>query len=273
VARLLPARRTDQLPSEKDLLVQTLLHLPRIADEDGFVDRTHARLEIDQVLRWRTAELEPLAELATPPAKKILLDELELSVIDEATARPILEHFHYLRSFRPDGIAVAATHRARVVALATVASLDLRGIARTFASYIDSECTVLVVSRVFAFDWTPRNAISYLLARLKRRPEFSDAGVLLTYLNPNLGFTGASYRAANWGLVGYEVGTRYAYLDGRYVTDRQIQMLAPEERRRLQYSRMTLAPLQLYASFRDRRLGRLFEQPFVVARDEPVRVV
>ncbi len=209
VAPLLPARRW-QLPTTRDLLLQALLHLPRIADEDGLVDRTAARFEIDQLLGWRNAELEPLAGLAEPPAEPIALDQLELSVIDDTTARPILEHFHYLRSFRPDGIAVAATHRARVIALATVAPLDLPSIEQTLGSYIDSDCKVLVVSRVFAFDWAPRNVISYLLARLERRPEFSDAGMLLTYLNPNLGFTGASYRAANWRLVGYEVGTRNA---------------------------------------------------------------
>ena len=45
---------------------------------------------------------------------------------------------------------------------------------------------------------------------------------MLTYVNPNMGFTGSSYRASGWCLLGTEPGTSYRYLDHRYVTDRRL---------------------------------------------------
>ena len=63
-----------------------------------------------------------------------------------------------------------------------------------------------MISRVFAFDWAPRKLISDLLARTERShlAVHEDVRILLTYLNPSMGFTGASYRAANLTIAEYE---------------------------------------------------------------------
>jgi hypothetical protein len=45
--------------------------------------------------------------------------------------------------------------------------------------------------------------------------------LLLTYLDPNVGFTGGIYQADNWTLLGWERKKRYLYLDGEYITDRE----------------------------------------------------
>jgi hypothetical protein len=60
------------------------------------------------------------------------------------------------------------------------------------------------------------------MARLARqlRARGRAPRLLLTYRNPNVGFTGASYRAGNWILWARERGTRYSYLDRQYITDR-----------------------------------------------------
>jgi hypothetical protein len=123
-----------------------------------------------------------------------------------------------------------------------------------------------VLSRVFAFDWVPSNTISFLLRRLVGRVRHANENVrvLLTYVNPNLGFTGASYRGSNWSKVAVETGTRYAYLDGDYVTDRELGRIfgTTDEGRlrarlgeRLSYSRMPLQPLSIYAYAVDRHVG------------------
>jgi hypothetical protein len=67
---------------------------------------------------------------------------------------------------------------------------------------------------------------------------------LLTYLNPNLGFTGVSYGASNWTHF-VEVPARYAYLAGNYVTYRNLTSLPAARRRDLGYSQYQLAPLKI----------------------------
>jgi hypothetical protein len=116
----------------------------------------------------------------------------------------------------------------------------------------------LMLSRAYATAWAPRNSLSRLIAIAVRelRTREPELNLLFTYLNPGIGFDGASYKAANWHLFGYEHGTRYAYLDADYVTDRDLtrsfgtsdtrkleQMLGD----RISFSRMPLPPLELYA--------------------------
>jgi hypothetical protein len=90
--------------------------------------------------------------------------------------------------------------------------------------------------------------------------------LLITYLNPNLGFTGASYKASNWHVIGIELGNRYAYLDGRYITDRRLAALARDELARVEYSQMQFRPLLIYGRDRRRSSQRLEPTPFLVDR-------
>ena len=66
----------------------------------------------------------------------------------------------------------------------------------------------------------------------------------------------ASTRAANWRRFGLEAGTRYAYLNGNYMTDRRLATLSAEERNAVVYSTMSLEPLHLYRRVLDRRLAK-----------------
>jgi hypothetical protein len=244
----------DELPTRRDLLLQALLHLPRLARADRTVDVKSAEAEIERLRHRRAAELEPLRGLASPPREAIAIDELEVQVIERELAEPVLAHFHYLRSFRPDGVSVAALYRDRIAAVCSISPFDLTAIGERLP--IRSAAEAAVVSRVFAFDWAPRNVISYLLARAEHSPAVGDeVRLLLTYLNPNLGFNGASYRAANWRQFGVEAGTHYAYLHGNYITDRQLATLSPAEQAAVTYSAMPLDPLHVYGRPLDRRLA------------------
>jgi hypothetical protein len=152
----------------------------------------------------------------------------------------------YLAGFAADRVAV----------LLTFSALDLGRIATTLPQSVDAD-EVLVLSRVYATGWAPRNSLSRLLALAGRhlRERTLEVKLLLTYLNPNVGFDGASYKAANWTLYGRERQTRYAYLDASYVTDRELTRRfgtsnAGELRRslggRVAFSRMPLTPLEIY---------------------------
>jgi hypothetical protein len=78
----------------------------------------------------------------------------------------------------------------------------------------------------------------------------------VTYVNPNLGFTGSAYRAANWTVLAHEHGTHYSYIDNFYVTDRQLitqfgtadpALLRKQLGARFLQNRMRLNPLDVYA--------------------------
>lgn len=271
VASLLPALSPDELPTRRDLLLQALLHLPRLARADGSVDVESAQIEIARLRQQRAVELEPLRAFASPPPEALAIDQLEVGIVERERAEPVLAHFHYLRSFRSDSVNVALLDRERIVALCSISPFDLATIGERLP--IRTSAEVAVVSRVFAFDWAPRNVISYLLARAEHSPAVDrEVRLLLTYLNPNLGFTGASYRAANWRKVGLEAGTRYAYLNGNYITDRRLPTLSSADRAEIEYSTMLLEPLQIYGRSLDRRLAKDDElrASFLVGREPTV---
>jgi hypothetical protein len=246
------------------LRLQALLHLPRIASPSGMVPAALAVREIDRLALLLTAEIGPCHQLAAPPRRLPKSPrELKVGPVPSDEARVIQEHFHYLRSWRPDTVAFAACFDERVAALASVAPLDVEPIIASLPARLDAD-DVAVVARTFAFDWAPRNTITYLLARVGRAlAEHEKKQMLVTYLNPNLGFTGASYKAANWTLYAHECGTRYAYLDRNYITDRKLRerygtadpvRLQALLGSRIAFSRMHLRPLELYALGFDPRI-------------------
>ncbi len=268
---LLPPCTPPELPTRRDLLLQALLHMPRIADDYGNVSLASATAEIERLREIRAAELSPFRELARAPRVLPTLGDLVVRVADAEEAAPVLGHFHYLRSVREDSVFVGAFYTDRLAAVCSVSPLDLPSVIEQLP--IANSAQGAVISRVFAFDWAPRNVISYLLARTERCHVAvrEDVRILLTYLNPNMGFTGASYRAANWITVGRETGTRYAYLDERYITDRQVNALASEVRPEVRYSRMPLLPLALLCRTLDKSL-RAAEPGgfrFVIPRQDP----
>ncbi len=235
------------------LLARLLLHLPRLADTKGLVAASDSLREVERLSQQEFATprwLAPPADLPWSPT------ELELGDIDDRRARVLHERFHYLRSYRP-GRHLAGFAGDRVAVLLTFSPLDLAPLSRAMPTGV-AESDALVLSRVYATAWAPRNSLSRMLAaavRLLRNSE-SPPRILLTYLNPGIGFDGASYKAANWSLIGSEHGTRYAYLDESYITDRELTRSygtsdAATLKRllgsRVAFSLMPLQPLEMYA--------------------------
>ncbi len=112
------------------------------------------------------------------------------------------------------------------------------------------------VSRVYSFDVAPANAISTLLAGVRKEMQKSEpsAELLTTVVDRNLGFTGASYRAANWR---YWMSVRprpYLYVDGVAISPRQL---------RIRYGTQSLAEARA-------RYGVLVEQSRAVLADSMI---
>jgi hypothetical protein len=154
----------------------------------------------------------------------VMLRSAQVEQIEPAVAATIFERYHYLLSHRRDSFSMGLHFGPRSCWPFIVASLspfDLANMAHGLLT-LEGPSSIMVLSRLFAFPVAPRNSVSYFLGQLRShltraRPELR---FLVTYVNPNVGFHGASYRADNWQVLGYEVGTRYCYVDQDYRTDR-----------------------------------------------------
>lgn len=211
------AARASDRPA-RPLHLQALLQLPRFADLCGFVPI----LTIEELLAELAQELPVRREWLVSDAGSSPR-MLSFQEVDAAEAHYAMERFHYLRSPRWDGRAYGlSTAAGHLVALCVSSPLDVRRLRHLLESSGRSSEFARVVSRVFAFEGAPHNTISYLLSRVAREERRLGVTDLLTYINPNMMFTGSSYRASGWQQLGTEPGTRYRYLDGRYITDREI---------------------------------------------------
>ena len=202
----------------RPLHLQSLLQLPRLADINclaplGAIEELLAKLR--QELPVRSEWLVPNAG----PSPRIL----RFHAVDSNTARDVMSRFHYLRSPRIDGYAYGlSTRSGRLVALCVLSPLDVERLAELLTAAGRSSDSARVVSRVFVFEGAPDNSISYMLSRVAREERNCGVTDLVTYVNPNMGFSGSSYLASNWRLLGTEPGTQYRYLDERYITDREL---------------------------------------------------
>ena|SRR2546430_12787943 len=195
---------------------------------------------------------------------------LNFKEVPENIAKVIHEDYHYLGYHRGN-----STYRGLYAdkvesddafpsSLVTISPFDLHHLKPKLPAGVEPE-NVLVVSRIYSFDWAPKNSTSLLLGFLTEwlRKNNPSIKMLMTYLNPNVGFGGASLRASNWTLFLKESPVRYAYLDGDYITLRALieryeldglSELARHLNGRLTFSVQPLLPLEIYCYFVDRHL-------------------
>jgi hypothetical protein len=212
------ARVTDK--PFRPVLLQGLLQLPRLAGFDAYVPFDSAKTllialasELPQRIEWLVH-----SDASSPR-------QLQFRMVNSDHADQVMDRFHYLRSIRDDGRAYGLflpAPSSQLVALCVSSHLDVHRIESLLCVSGRLPQTTRVISRVFAFEGAPANTISYLLSKTSRAEKERGVADLVTYVNPNLGFTGSSYRASNWTLLGDEPGTSYRYLDGRYITDRRL---------------------------------------------------
>ena len=231
--------------------LEALLNLPRVADGRGLVPETAARSVVSDAVA-RLPEAEEWAIRTGHTVDELRFDEADPAVADDVTRR-----FHYLHSPRRDSTAWALflPGSDTVGALCVVSALDVDHLGRLLRRRGRPEGSASVVSRLFAFPGMPRNSVSFLLSRTAQAVRRCGVSDLVTYVNPNMGFTGVSYLASGWAHLGEQEGTTYRYLDGRYVTDRELAARFGEHddagyRRmlgdRFAVSSMPLLPLQVF---------------------------
>lgn len=202
----------------RPLHLQALLQLPRLADVHGFAPSQ----AIEELLAELAEELPVKAEWFVRDADSSPR-LLSFHEVEARTARDVMQRFHYLRSPRTDGRAYGlSTASGHLVALCVSSPLDVDRLRDLLAPLGRPTMSARVVSRVFVFEGAPNNSISYMLSKVAREEQRLGVTDFVTYVNPNMAFTGSSYRASGWQLLGIEPGTTYRYIDGRYTTDREL---------------------------------------------------
>lgn len=162
------------------------------------------------------------------PTDSYALQDLRFVSYDAGNAANIFSHLHYLRSARAGSknYALVDPLHGRPVSLCSVSPLEWSVVGRQLRSQFGVPPErVWDVSRVYSFDVAPANAISFLLAKVRAALRQSEPTVelLVTAVDPNLGFTGSSYRAANWQQWMAIRARPYLYLDRRYVSPRKLR--------------------------------------------------
>ena len=206
------------------LLARSCQQLPRIA-QFGRLERRRAEQEIRRCARWLRQDMAEA--VGHVPKGPFVLSELQFTRVDEVQAKPLLVRLHYLRTIRPDSahFALVEPMSGLPVALCTLSGLQWPRLAQKLGERFGvGMAEVLDVSRVFAVDDAPANSISTLLSRVRTwvRHHHPEVTLLTTVVDPNLGFTGSSYRAANWQQWMTIKARPYLYQETRFVTPRQL---------------------------------------------------
>src|SRR4029453_11837367 len=218
------ARRVGVQPHA--LAVRVLLHLPRVASQEGWITRREAQRELRISAQGLHDDIRVVSNHVS--SKEFRLPDLIFEEIDASRALPFLKSLHYLRSTRQGSLYFALVDPVDrlPITLCSLSPLEWQRVANQISKQFEiSTRRVWEVSRVYSVDDAPRNAISSLLSKvrshLRRRAHSAD--LLVTAVDPNLGFTGSSYRAANWQHWMSVRARPYMYENGRYVTPRQLR--------------------------------------------------
>lgn len=239
-----------------DLEVKTYLHLPRFSV---------AHLGDSEMIR---GEIERLADIIEANHKEAKLPTIHQDLSNEPLDRfhiapaanedveIIIGRFHYLNSIRENSVDLGLEYGPQncAVGIITISEFDLFHL--EVEPLVPSE--IRVFSRIFTFDNLPKNATSYFIGAAIKwlRAHIPTVKLLLTYLNPNLGYKGTIYKATNWVEYAREHNVRYNYFNKNYVTDRflkktfgtaQLKKLLDLKIADLEFSKFDLHPLQLLA--------------------------
>jgi len=202
----------------RPLHLQALLQLPRVADTEGFAPVSTVESLLAELAHELPAKTEWFVRDAGSSPRLLIFHGLEAAI-----ARRVSGCFHYLRSPRIDSRAYGlSTRSGHLVALCVTSPLDVVGLEALLEARGRFSKSARVVSRVFVFEGAPKNSISYMLSRAADEERQFGVTDFVTYVNPNMGFTGSSYRASGWQLLGSEPGTKYRYFEDRYTTDREL---------------------------------------------------
>jgi hypothetical protein len=224
--RLLSSAANSASVNPRALADRTLLHLPRVATRDGWVTTGQIEKELFRSARLLSSDTQAVEHLL--PDRKFALDALTfVEDFDPVTSYKLFSSLHYLRSARlgSRNFALVDPVKGRPVTICSVSPFEWVSVGNHIRNEFDiPQEKILDVSRVYSSDVAPYNAISSLLSRVRRSLR-STADLLITAVDPNLGFQGSSYHAAGWQRWLTVQPRPYFYHNGQYASTRQLRRL------------------------------------------------
>lgn len=245
---------------QRDLVRQSLLHVPILMPSD----MNHTQ-RIEEIIVRQFSRLNALRRqfgLDRIFNRCVVRDvkESRLVNVDADESYDIHRYLHYLLSPRTSSInlGLACKEIKEPFALASFSSFDIPHLERIVRPYFYPE-QVLVLSRFFAFPSAPKNAVSFLMRKSRQwiRQNYPEIRLILTYTNPNVGFSASSLSASNWTIIAHEEKDYYLYFDGVYTTDRELSWkygvddfsaLQAKLGNRIARSKIPLEPLRVHAT-------------------------
>lgn len=251
---------------ERTIRPRVHLHLLRFTEEQ-LANPLVVRDEVSRVRDYiksarRLGPTEPKAALKN-------LRSCSIKIIEEDISHFFHRAYHYLCSPRQGEFHLglrAESESTALYGIMTFSKFDLYHMNDSIPFGIDPT-QVLVLSRQISLGPCRLNTWSFGFGRACRwlREHSPTTKMLLTYLDPNIGYRGAGYHATNWAMFGHEHKTRYLFLDGNHVTNREMinfygtadfDKLVELTHGKITRSVRPLAPLRLYAYFLDRHTRR-----------------
>ncbi|HZX07639.1 hypothetical protein [Kribbella sp.] len=210
------------------LAVRTRLHLPCYADAAGQVTyRDALAVVVSNAARLRRDQ-RAVRDLI--PRREYALPDLEFRQVGEDADR-VFGSMHYLRNARRGSLnfALVDKNTGTPLTLCSASPLEWKRVAdQLLLQFGVPQESVWDLSRVYSFDGAPPNAVSYLLAQVRKYfQKRGDVELLTTAVDPNLGFTGSSYLASNWQQWMTVRARPYLYYKRKYMSIREMRASFP----------------------------------------------
>ncbi len=198
-------------------------------------------------------------ELVNNQKIEFSLDECQITLLSRFEAKAFLNRYHYLGGERDCefalGCFVETEGERSLASVAMFSRFDLLHLLDQ-TDFIKSDKT-LVLSRLALLPTSPKNFGSKFLSLCIKwiKSNIKKYQNIITYLDKNVGFNGAQYKASNFRLIGYEKKSNYLFLNGTYITSRELIRLfgtanfvhlKSQLRGRIEKSSFELIPLEIY---------------------------
>ena len=177
------------------------------------------------ITKYGLGDVISLIESQEIPSSDIVIKDLELRVLDSSEAKKFMAAYHYAGNFPRVKFALGFFWEDQIVCVICYSSPIGRLVAQSILEG-GTDSSVLELTRLFSFDWTPKNLESYCIGKSVKWIEqnLPEIDALVSYADPGQGHVGVVYQASNWIYTGQGASTggkRYEYfVDGRWMHSR-----------------------------------------------------
>jgi hypothetical protein len=152
------------------------------------------------------------------------LSKFELKTLQEEDGNLISSCVHYLGSPRAESTYYGLVDgtSSKLVAYVSMNDLDWELVLGGLKEIAPDRIDYLVLSRMYVAGAAPKNTISRMLSLVVRETALNRRAIIVTAVDPNLGFSGAAYEASGWRRLFSVAHLGYNYVYGQFYTRREL---------------------------------------------------